>query len=169
MVGAMPRILAAVPEARLVIAGRGEAVPALERQVEALGVGHAVEFAGFVADERKVALYRRARVFVNTSEKEGWGLTVLEANACGAPAVASDSPGLRDAVRHDESGLLVRHADADAYASAILRILQDTDTWRRLRAGALAWARTFSWDRTADETEAVIARVLARPEAAGGG
>jgi glycosyltransferase involved in cell wall biosynthesis len=166
VVDAMPRILAAVPGARLVIVGRGDAVPALERQVARLGLEHAVEFTGFVGEEEKVALYRAARVFVNPSEKEGWGLTVLEANACGVPAVASDSPGLRDAVRHDQTGLLVPHGDVDACAVAILRILQEPVTWQRLHAGALAWAATFNWDAVTDQVQVLIERLLeARGEA----
>ena len=162
VVDAMPRILAAVPAARLLIVGRGEAVPALRQHVQRLGITHAVEIRGFVDEEEKVALYRSARVFVNPSEKEGWGLTVLEANACGAPAVASDSPGLRDAVRHERSGVLVPHADVDAWAAAILRLLQEPDTWRRLRAGALEWAGQFSWDAVTDQTQQVIEGLLAR-------
>jgi glycosyltransferase involved in cell wall biosynthesis len=162
-VAAMPRVLAAVPAARFVIAGRGGAVPALARQVARLGLGHAVELAGFVSEEAKIALYRSARVFVNPSEKEGWGLTVVEANACGVPVVASDSPGLRDAVLHERTGLLVPHGDVEALASAIVRLLQDRAAWGRLRAGGLEWARTFSWDGVTDHVERMIAGVLARP------
>jgi glycosyltransferase involved in cell wall biosynthesis len=160
IVEAMPRILRAVPAARLVVVGRGSAVPTLHRRVRDLGIEHAVEFRGFVDEAEKVALYRSARVFVNPSAKEGWGLTVMEANACGVPVVASDAPGLRDSVLHDKSGLLVLHADGDAYVAAILRVLQDDACWARLRAGALAWAAEFSWDAITDQTEAVITRVL---------
>src|SRR6185295_6341267 len=113
------------------------AVAGLERQIARLGLGHAVELRGFVSEEEKIALYRGARVFVNPSEKEGWGLTILEANACGVPSVASEVPGLRDAVRHDETGLLVPYGDVAACAEAILRLLTDEGTWRRLRAGGL--------------------------------
>ena len=169
VVEVMPRIVAAVPDARLVIAGRGDVVPALERQVATLGLGDHVEFAGFVDDDRKVELYRSARVFVNPSEKEGWGLTVIEANACGAPVVASDSPGLRDAVQRDRSGLLYPHGDAEACGDAILRVLQDPETWRRLRDGGIEWAATFSWDTAADQTEVVIADALERHATVRGG
>ena len=99
VVSALPRVRAAVPDARLVIVGRGSATAALERQVAALGLRDAVTFRGFVDEDEKVALYRGARVFVNPSEKEGWGLTVLEANACGTPVVASDVPGCVVCVR----------------------------------------------------------------------
>jgi len=161
LVDAMPRIRAAVPNARLVIVGRGDAVADLQARAQALGLADAVEFRGFVEEDEKVALYRGARVFVNPSEKEGWGLTVLEANACGTPVVASDVPGLRDAVLHDRSGLLVPFADVEATAAAIIRILGDDATWRRLRAGALAWSARFRWDAVTDQVEQVIARMIA--------
>ncbi|MCC6766682.1 MAG: glycosyltransferase family 4 protein [Deltaproteobacteria bacterium] len=159
VIDAMPRVLARVPAAKLVIVGRGEAVADLERRVARLRLASAVEFRGFVDEAEKVALYQSARVFVNPSEKEGWGLTVLEAAACGAPAVASDSPGLRDSVRHDESGLLVPHGDVGACAAAMLRLLSEDATWESLRAGALAWAARFTWDSVTDQIEAVIDRV----------
>jgi glycosyltransferase involved in cell wall biosynthesis len=161
VIDAMPRVLATVPQARLMIVGRGDALPGLERQVARLGITRAVVFRGFVAEAEKVALYQAARVFVNPSEKEGWGLTVLEAAACGVPAVASDSPGLRDSVRHDETGLLVPHGDVEACATAMLQLLADDPTWHRLRMGALAWAARFSWDAVTDEVEAVVERVAA--------
>lgn len=165
LVDALPRILAAVADARLVIVGRGDAAAALERQVARLGLGAHVDLRGFVSEEEKVALYRRARVFVNTSEKEGWGLTVLEANACGTPVVASDSPGLRDSVRHDRTGLLVPHGNVDACADAVIRVLRDEETWQRLREGALVWAAEFRWDAVTDRVEAVIARLASASNA----
>jgi glycosyltransferase involved in cell wall biosynthesis len=161
VVDAMPSILAAMPAARLVIVGRGDALPALERQVARLRIGHAVEFRGFVDEHEKVALYQSARVFANPSEKEGWGLTVLEAAACGVPAVASDSPGLRDSVRHGETGILVPHGDVEQFGNAVVKLLVEDDHWTRLRAGALAWAARFSWDAVTDEVEAVVERLTA--------
>ena len=159
VIDAMPHILRAVPGAKLLIVGRGEAVPALEQQVARLGLAEHVELRGFVSEQEKVELYRSARVFVNPSEKEGWGLTVLEANACGTPVVASDSPGLRDSVRHEQTGLLVPHGDVAACADAISRILRDEDEWRRLRRGALAWAAGFRWDAVTDQVQAVLERI----------
>ncbi|MFI4982869.1 MAG: glycosyltransferase, partial [Nevskiales bacterium] len=94
-------------------------------------------------------------------EKEGWGLTVLEANACGVPAVASDVPGLRDAVRHEESGVLVPHGDVMRLTEAVLKILQDAGYRRRLNAGARAWAERFSWDLSSADIAAVIEAVAA--------
>ncbi len=168
LVDALPRIRAVVPDARLVVVGRGDAVPELHARVHALGLEGAVEFRGFVEEDEKVALYRSARVFVNLSEKEGWGLTVLEANACGTPVVASDVPGLRDAVLHERSGLLVPFADVDATAAAVIRVLSDDATWRRLRAGGLAWSARFRWDTVTDQVEQMIVRMAAGAAAPAG-
>jgi len=145
----------------MLIVGRGDAVPGLERQVARLGLERIVEFRGFVSEQEKVELYRAARVFVNPSEKEGWGLTILEANACGVPSVASDAPGLRDSVRHEDTGLLVPHGDVDACAAALQRVLTDDALWDHLRAGALRWATHYTWDAVTDQVEALIAEVIA--------
>ena len=86
MLEAMPRILAEVPGAKLVIVGEGSARKGLMERAEALGVAASVTFTGFISEEAKIAELERAAVVVNTSEKEGWGMTVIEANACGAPS-----------------------------------------------------------------------------------
>ena len=78
---------------RFVIAGTGDDRPRLEARARELELGEAVEFAGFVDEARKLELLQRSWVHVLTSPKEGWGLTVIEAAACGTPTVASDAPG----------------------------------------------------------------------------
>jgi glycosyltransferase involved in cell wall biosynthesis len=145
------------PAARLAIAGGGNDRARLEKIARDLGVSAAVEFKGFVSEEEKVELYNRASVFVNPSLKEGWGLTSIEANACGTPVVAADSPGLRDSVRHGETGMLAAALDPRAFASAIASILRDPAEAERLREGALAWAKAHDWERAYETTrEAVL-------------
>ncbi|MGH7676701.1 MAG: glycosyltransferase family 4 protein, partial [Gemmatimonadales bacterium] len=105
------RALAAVrvrgPDVELEIAGKGEDRRRLEALAATLGVAPAVRFLGFVTDEEKRRRMRRAWAVVFPSPKEGWGISNVEAAACGTPALASDSPGLRESVRHGESGYLV--------------------------------------------------------------
>ncbi len=117
-----------------------------------------MEFTGFVQEDRKLLELRRAWVAALPSEKEGWGLTVIEANACGTPVVASDSDGLRDSVKPGETGLLVPHADPPALADALRKILAAPELRARLSEGGLAWARTFTWERTARETISAMER-----------
>src|SRR2546426_3404677 len=104
------------PDVTLEIAGQGDDRARLERLVRALGQVDAVRFLGFVPDEEKRRLLRRAWAGVLPSLKEGWGISNVEAAACGTPALASDSPGLRESVRHGETGFLVPHGDERALA-----------------------------------------------------
>ena len=108
------------------------------------------------------AALHRARVFLNPSPKEGWGLTVIEANACGLPVVASDRPGLRDSVRDGETGRLVPYGDDKAMADAALDLLRDTDRWSAYSNAARAWSATFDWDRCASESLDLFAEVAGR-------
>src|SRR5205823_79876 len=83
------------------------------------GVAERVRLGGFVDEEEKLRLLQTAHAVACASEKEGWGLTVLEAAACGTPAVVTDVPGLRDAVRDGETGLLVPPGDAAGLARTL--------------------------------------------------
>jgi glycosyltransferase involved in cell wall biosynthesis len=154
------------PDLTLTVAGSGNYLGALEEHARKTGATEFVRFSGLVSEEEKVRLYRQAWALVMTSPKEGWGLTCLEAAACGTPVIASDSPGLREAVRHEESGLLVPHGDRDALLEAMDRLLADEPLRRRLEAGASRFAGSFSWDRTADETLNLIEESIADWEVA---
>jgi glycosyltransferase involved in cell wall biosynthesis len=149
-------------DARLVVAGRGDHETALRGLVEELGVGAAVRFAGFVPESEKLELLRRSWVHVLTSPKEGWGISNLEAAACGTATVASDSPGLRDSVRDGETGYLVPHGAVPALADALARVLGDAALRERLGDGARRFALYYAWDRAAADTEAHLAEVVAR-------
>jgi glycosyltransferase involved in cell wall biosynthesis len=142
---AMPAVIARVPSARLVVVGDGPHLPALRRAARRLGLEHAVEFAGFLPLAEKVRWLRQAWVLVQPSPKEGWGLTVVEAGACGTAVVAADSPGLRDSVRRDETGLLVPWGDDARLAEALARVLEDGALRARLAAAGEKWAARFTW------------------------
>ncbi len=161
-VAAFARIRAAVPGARFMIMGRGPDEDRLRKEVRRRGLVGAVEFAGYLETEALSRVLHRARVFLNPSPKEGWGLTVIEAAACGVPTVASDRPGLRDSVRDGETGRLVPYGDAEAMASAALDLLGDAERWTAYSDAARAWAAGFDWDRCARESLELFAEVAAR-------
>ena len=92
---------------------------------------------------------------VCASEKEGWGLTVIEANSAGTPVVASDAPGLRDSVRHGETGFLVQ-GGVEAFADRIAELLADDGLAVRMSRAALVWSKHFDWDRAASEMAGAI-------------
>ena len=149
------------PDVVLEVAGQGDDRPRLERAARALGVAEATRFLGFVSDEEKRRVMRRAWAVVLPSPKEGWGISNVEAAACGTPGLASDSPGLRESVRHGETGFLVPHGDAPALAARMLELARDPALVTRLGAAARAFATGLSWERAAQETEAHLRRVIA--------
>lgn len=144
----------------LAIAGQGDDRPRLEALTAELNLTDAVRFLGFVSEQEKRTLLRQSWATVFPSPKEGWGITNVEAAACGTPAVASDSPGLRESVRHEETGLLVPGDDPAALADALRRLARDPALVARLGRGGRAFAESLSWDaaatRTAEELDALI-------------
>jgi glycosyltransferase involved in cell wall biosynthesis len=146
----------------LEIAGQGDDRPRLERVAQALGVADAVRFLGFVSNEEKRRLMRRAWAVVFPSPKEGWGISNVEAAACGTPAIASDSPGLRESVRDGETGFLVPHGDVGTLARRMLELAGDPTLIARLGGGARAFAAGLSWDGAAQATEAHLEGVIAQ-------
>lgn len=141
------------PTAVLQIAGAGDYRPALERLASSLDLHDRVRFLGRIPEVEKLALLRRAWGLVFASPKEGWGITNLEAAACGTPVVASDSPGIRESVRNGETGFLVPHGDVGAMAEAMGSLASSLALVRRLGERARRFAEGFTWDRAADETE----------------
>lgn len=157
---AFARLSRRLPAARLVILGDGPHRTALEARARALGLGDRATFTGFLPAPEKVRRLRAAWVTALPSPKEGWGLTVIESNACGTPVVASRSPGLVDSVQDGVSGLLVPHGDAAAFAESLERVLTDAALREHLARGGLAWARRFDWDRSAEEAWQVAHAVV---------
>ncbi|MFN0151005.1 MAG: glycosyltransferase family 4 protein [bacterium] len=162
LIRAMKRVVAARPAARLVVVGEGDRRPALEALARDLQLNGSVEFTGFVGSDKKVELLRRAALSANPSPKEGWGVTVIEANACGTPVIASDVPGLRDAVVDGQTGRLIPFGAEQRLASEIVELLEDDTERARLAGGAVAWARRFSWDASAEAMIEVLKSVAAR-------
>ena len=158
------RALAAVrtemPAARLWVAGDGPDLPRLRRLADGLGIAGSVEFLGHVPHAEKVRRLWQCHLLLNPSPKEGWGLTVLEANACGVPVVASRVPGLVDSVRDGETGVLVPYGDARGFAHAALGLLRDAERREQLGAQARDWARRFTWEEAALQTERVLQRAV---------
>jgi glycosyltransferase involved in cell wall biosynthesis len=147
--------------ARLLIAGKGDDLQRLRHMSDQLSLGDTVEFLGFVPEEEKADLLRRSWIHVLTSPKEGWGISILEASACGTPTVASDSPGLRDAVVHGRTGMLVPHGDVDALSEAISRVLTDSKIREEMGLAAREFSETFTWEESARTMESFLKARLA--------
>jgi glycosyltransferase involved in cell wall biosynthesis len=160
LVRAYNRIAGDLPH-RLVLVGKeGWAGEELRRAIGESPPGKAPVFTGYVPDADLPALYAGADIFVYPSLYEGFGLPPLEAMACGAPVITSNTSSLPEVV--GDAGVTVDPLDTEALARAILDLLQDEARRSSLREAGLRRAAGFSWDRTARETLAVYRRIAAR-------
>ena len=149
-------------ESTLEIAGTGDYRAQLEGLAQSLHLGDRVKFLGFVAEAQKVHLLRRAWASVLASPKEGWGISNLEAAACGTPVIAANSPGIRESVIDGETGFLVPPDDPEAMAASMRGLVQSSDLVSVLGAAARRFAEKFTWERSADETLAHLEEVIAK-------
>lgn len=153
-------ILDKIPEARLTIVGDGDYKGDLMAFAKKLGLGNRVEFTGYVDKYEKVKRLQKAWVAVYPSLKEGWGLTNIEANACGTPVIASNVPGLKDSVIGGKTGLLFEYGNVPELSECMIRILSDREYRENLIRGGISWARSFSWDEAANKTLELMEEVI---------
>jgi glycosyltransferase involved in cell wall biosynthesis len=150
-----------VPGLRLHIVGQGEEQPRVEAVIDELDAGDWVTLRGRLTDAEQLDLYRRAWIVASASAREGWGMTLTEAAACGTPAVATDIAGHRDAVRREVSGKLAA-GNPVSLGDAMADVLGDDTRRAALGRGALAWARELTWDATATQLMGVVADEVLR-------
>lgn len=150
--------LAELKDATLLIAGSGENREALEAQALRLGLQDKVRFLGAVPHEKLAEIYNAADVLALASDREGWPNVLLEAMACGTPAVATPVWGNGEVIRAPEAGALAEARSAPAIATALKKILAD----RPERAATRAYAEKFSWDDTSDGLERIFSAAVAR-------
>lgn len=159
----LARLAKRVPDVSLQIVGDGSDRARLAELAAREGVAERTLFTGFVDDAARDRLLAEARVCVCPSSKEGWGLTVIESNALGTPVVATDAPGLRDSVRHGETGFLVPEGHVQGFADRIAQLLDDDDLSVRMSAAALEWSKRFDWDDAAARMGEAVEETLGRP------
>ena len=158
---ALPHVVKAGIDVRFLVGGTGDQRSALEAEAKALGISDRVDFLGFIADPDKLERLRTSWLHVLTSTKEGWGISNLEAAACGTPTVASDAPGLRESVVDGLTGRLVPHGDVGELVNVLTELLTDHERRRRMGADARRFAEGFSWDASATAFEEELHRVVA--------
>jgi glycosyltransferase involved in cell wall biosynthesis len=159
---AFARVRRTLTNARFVLVGKGDDRARLEALATRLGLGDAVQFTGFVSENDKIAWLRRATTVVYPSPREGWGLSTIEAAACGTPVIASDSEGLRDAVRSGQTGFLLPHRDVAAWAARITAVLTDHALRQRMGAAGRAWAMQFDWNAGAAQLCRIVESLAGR-------
>ncbi len=165
LVAAVPALLERWPDLRVDIGGTGPAREALLAQVRDLGLEQTIALPGRIPEQIKGDLLSRAWLTVVPSLAEGWGLTVLEANAMGRPAVAFDVPGLRDSIRDGVTGWLV--PAEQSLAPVLMQAIGElADPLRQqfFAASCRRWAARFSWDASAERLAKVLLSEITRKE-----
>jgi glycosyltransferase involved in cell wall biosynthesis len=149
-----------VPGLRLHIVGEGYERPSIEATIDEVGGSDWVVLRGHLTDAEQLELYRQAWIVASASAREGWGMTLTEAAACGTPAVATRIAGHADAIVDGVSGVL---ADDEAgLAEAMVDVLVDGRRLDQLRQGALARAAALTWGQTATQVMRVAADEVSR-------
>jgi len=148
-----------LPDARMWVIGDGN----MREDLKMMNIKDVV-FYGRIKDELKYDLLRKAHLLLVPSVREGWGLVVTEANAMGTPVIAYDSPGLRDSVVDEKTGILVKDKTPQNLASSALALLKNPDLLKLFSANALAFSRQFSWDNTATEFDKIIKQLVPNVE-----
>lgn len=147
-----------VPSLNLVITGQENAyTDRLRAEVERRGLQKAVRFLGLVSERELVALYRGAAVYVYPSPEEDFGMGIVEAMGQGTPVVAWNAGGPTGIMEDGCSGRLIEPGDHDAFARAVVELLQDHDL--RERIGRAGWRRAsekFSWAAHTDTLERAL-------------
>jgi glycogen(starch) synthase len=162
LVQAMPFVLAQQPTAKVVVAGKGPELESLRSLAWKLGVGEKILFTGFIADEDRDRLFKIADCAVFPSLYEPFGIVALEAMAAKCPVVVTEVGGLKDVVRHAETGITVYPDDPQSLAWGIVHTLQHPE-WSAARV-ANAYRTVleeYNWERIARMTADVYRRIIA--------
>jgi len=162
LIRSAPLVLAQVPEAKFIIAGRGPELDAMRALVSSLGLEHKVTMPGFISTEDRNRLFKVADCAVFPSLYEPFGIVALEAMAARTPVVVSEIGGLKEVVKHGETGITIYPGDPASCAWGIVHTLQHPE-WAAMRVeNAFREVRTiYNWDVIAGQTEAVYRRVIA--------
>ena len=152
-VEAMKHVLEKLPSTKLIIVGNGDSSE-LERNVSKLNCRKSIEIIKRVPNtwnEEKRTLLSRSRLLLVPSVREGYGIVIIEANACGTPAIGWAVPGVQDSILDGKTGMLVPFGDVDALATTITKCLSEPQITENLSRSAIDWARQHSWDTAAEQ------------------
>lgn len=154
LVNIMPKILEKVPSARLLVAGWGSEAPFIIDLAMKSKKRKRIELVGPVSEYEKRILLAKSWVFVNPSLHEGWGISVIETNQLGTPAISFDVPGLSDSIKDGFNGYLCK--DEDEMVNRVSEVLKNTKLRDRLSKNSTNWAKQFNWDQAAKESLRII-------------
>lgn len=156
LLDSIPEVLKEIPGLKVILVGEGDDLPRLKEISRKNGIMNAVEFTNFVSADKKIKLLSSSWVSVNTSPKEGWGLTSIESQSSGTPSIVPDSQGLRETVKDGVSGYIYPFGDNKALSEILIKVLKDKELVVKMGKNARKWAANFSWDESAKKMKGII-------------
>ncbi|MBN1169283.1 glycosyltransferase [Candidatus Woesebacteria bacterium] len=149
-VKAFSKVVVSYPNALFYIAGKGDYAVKIEKLVTDLGLEENVKLLGFVDEDKKIELLSRSWACVQPSSFEGWGITVIEANSCSTPVIASNVNGLSDSVLDGKTGLLFEDRNIKDLKNKMIYLIENSDSLSLLTKQAYEWSKGFSWERSSE-------------------
>jgi glycosyltransferase involved in cell wall biosynthesis len=156
LIQSMPQILERFPKAKLVICGDGPEKRNLQKLAEDLNISEHILFTGYISHDEMIQYYRSADVFILPSieiggYKEGLGVVIIEAMACGTPVIGTNIGGITDIIKDDYNGLLIAERSPDDIAKKAVKILTNKEYAEQLKQNALATVNSkYSWSRVVE-------------------
>ena len=161
LVGAMPYILKSIPDAKLVLAGRGPVANHLSRIIDDMNIQDHVHFAGYITDEERNMFFSVADCAVFPSLYEPFGIVALEAMIMRCPVIVSDQGGFPEVVKHKKNGLLIYPDNSESVAWGVLQVLQQPNLAKQYVNNAFETAtQKYNWLRIAKKTRQTYKRVI---------
>jgi len=156
LINSIPSVLKSIPDLKVIMVGDGDDLPRLKEIARRNKTERAIKFTSFVSAEKKADLLASSWVAVNTSPKEGWGLTSIEAQISSTPSIVPDSPGLRETVKNGVSGYIYPFGDTKMLSEILIKVLKDRKLVVEMGRQARKWAANFSWDGSAKKMKEFI-------------
>ena len=157
---AMKQVHQNFPNVKLLIIGKGPYEAELRSLVKKLSLNSVVDFLGWMNQSEKLEHLKRANLLIKTSVREGWGIDVLEANACGTPAIGWNVDGTKDSIQHLQTGTLVPFGNIQALSQSICQFISNSS--EQIQMGHRAWqyAQKFTWDSSAEKITKILNQMV---------
>lgn len=154
-------ILRDLKEARLWIVGDGEKkyLGELKETMHSFSISTKVKFFGGVSEDKKLELMKKAHLLLHASIKEGWGLVVIEAASQATPSVVYDVSGLKDSVKNDKTGIVLKENNAKEMAREAIQLINNKQKYSNLQKNGLEWAKSLTWKKATKQSLALLEEV----------
>ena len=144
-------------EIDFIMAGRGPLLDQMRALADRKGLAGRISFTGFVPHDKVAETMRSLDILVNCSRTESFGVVICEASASGLPVIATDVGGIREAMQGGKTGILVPRNDAEALASAMIKLADDPDLRKRMGVAGRTFISTeYEWARCVDKMEGAL-------------